>query len=174
MTHLLPTLSFTMITGSVRTTLLLRASPHRSLGVVQARTINDIGPSSSQSDVPSPPMSYSSLRKGKQRATSDFDNASSLARRYRRTVSISRADHATTQIRRFHASRPRHALPLIPATAAILKVSGDHDRFDTADTLVYICSHRHNLRVTHSHLILPDRHLGCLEVQSRREMARRW
>jgi hypothetical protein len=62
------------------------------------------------------------VRKGKQRALPALDSHTYL-NCYNSAYVPSSYHPALAQIRHFHASRPRNAVPLIPVTAAILKVS---------------------------------------------------
>lgn len=65
------------------------------------------------------PMTWSSLRKGKQReGTPIIIRSSGLGRS---TQAVGRI--FGIQTRGFHSTRPRYAVPLVPAAAAVLKVS---------------------------------------------------
>lgn len=68
------------------------------------------------------------LGKGKQRETTFPDGLESVSLEVFR--GLSRRPRIIDHRRHFHPSRPRYAVPLIPATAAILKVSDGRARAD--------------------------------------------
>ena len=147
-----------MLTRAIRrpgSTLNTR-SPGSDIIILQSLA-KECRPSTSRQYTTGPVACWSVIRKGKQRADAAIREGTSMSilARHRdlqppyRTV----MHHG----RHFHASRPRHALPLIPATAAILKVSLYRD---TAYIIVDIDSHRHHLRVPDPHLVLPYRYTG--------------
>jgi hypothetical protein len=114
----------TMLTGGLRGSIRSHSTRFQGLGIaVQVPVPSDNGPSTSRNVISRPPISWGSLRKGKQRASLDLDSQSSLFSTLRRSTDMSLVSHGRVQVRHFHVSRPRHALPLIPATAAILKVN---------------------------------------------------
>lgn len=113
-----------MITGGLRRPGFSEYMRAQALGtVIQARLANEAGPSTTRNIVSRPPISWNALRKGKQRASADVYSSLYLTSTTRRSVVGPTRSPTPVQIRHFHVSRPRYALPLIPATAAILKVS---------------------------------------------------
>lgn len=114
-------------------------------------------------------VSWSVIRKGKQRADAAIREGASMSAlaRHRNPQPLYRA--VMHHGRQFHASRPHHALPLIPATAAILKVS---PRGDTAYLSVDVRPYRHHLRVPNPHLVLPYRYTGRIQIRPSVAMAR--
>ena len=142
--------------GLQKPSSLIYAQAYR-LGLSPPPTLaNEAGPSACRYTT-GQAVSWSVIRKGKQRADAAIREATSMSvlARHRNLQPPSRS--VMHQSRLFHASRPHHALPLIPATAAILKVSPYRD---TAYIVVDIRPHRHHLRVPNPHLVLPYRYTG--------------
>lgn len=90
---------------------------------MQGRLANEAGPSTYRNIILGPPISWNALRKGKQRASADIYSDPNPTAMTRTSIAELSRVRTPVQIRLFHVSRPRYALPLIPATAAILKVS---------------------------------------------------
>jgi hypothetical protein len=119
--YLLP---LTMIPAGIRRPRASGLMRIQTLGTaMQARFANEAGPSTSRNIISGPPMSWNALRKGKQRASADIYSELSFTATTRPATAESSSFRTPVQIRLFHVSRPQYALPLIPATAAILKVS---------------------------------------------------
>ena len=134
-------------------------SPAYRLGLSPPPTLaNEAGPSACRQYTTGQPVSWSVIRKGKQRAGAAIREGTSMSALTRHRNPQPPYRTVMQHSRHFHASRPRHALPLIPATAAILKVSL---RGNTAYIIVDIDPHRHHLRVPNSHLVLSYRYTGC-------------
>jgi hypothetical protein len=162
-----------MITAGIRRPRASDLMRIQILGTtMQARFANEAGPSTSRNIISGPPISWNALRKGKQRASADIYSEFNFNATTRRpTPELSRFC-SPVQIRLFHVSRPRYALPLIPATAAILKVS--FIIRGLAETIVDIHLDHHYLYISNSYIFLSYRYSGRLSVQTRRKMARRW
>lgn len=159
-----------MLTRAIRrpgSTLNTR-SPGPGIIILQSLA-NECRPSTSRLYITGPVASWSVIRKGKQRADAAIREGTSMSilARHRNLQPPSRA--LMHHSRHFHASRPRHALPLIPATAAILKVSPYRD---TAYIIVDIRPHRHHLRVPNPYLVLPYRYTGRIQIRPSVAMAR--
>jgi hypothetical protein len=164
---------FTMITAGIRRPRASELKRIQYLGTaLQTRFANEAGPSTSRNIISGPPISWNALRKGKQRASADIYSEFNLNATTRRSTAEPSSFCIPVQIRHFHVSRPRSALPLIPATAAILKVSLIIR--DLAETIVDIHLDRHYLYIPNSYIFLSYRYSGRLSVQTRRKMARRW
>jgi len=147
-----------MLTRAIRrpgTTLNTRSSG--SDIIILQSLAKECYPSTSRQYTTGQVASWSVIRKGKRRADAAIREGTSMSvlARHRNLQPPSRS--VMHQSRLFHASRPHHALPLIPATAAILKVSPYRD---TAYIVVDIRPHRHHLRVPNPHLVLPYRYTG--------------
>ena len=152
-----------MITARIRRPKAADLPRMQSLGTaIQARLANEAGPSTSRNIISGPPISWNALRKGKHRASPDFHSEPSLIAPTRRSTAVYSSFRIPVQIRHFHVSRPRYALPLIPATAAILKVSSIIRPL--TETIVNIHLDRHHLHISYSHLLLSYRYSGRLSV----------
>ena len=147
-----------MLTRAIRRSgsTLNKRSPGSDIIILQSLA-KECRPSSSRQYTTGPVASWSVIRKGKQRADAAIREGTSMSilARHRNLQPPSRS--VMHQSRLFHASRPHHALPLIPATAAILKVSPNRDK---AYIIVDIRPHRHHLRVPNPYLVLPYRYTG--------------
>jgi hypothetical protein len=162
-----------MITTGIRRPGAARFLRSQALGTaIQARFANEAGPSTSRNVISGPLISWNALRKGKQRASADIYSALGFTATTRRTTAELSSFRVPIQIRHFHVSRPRYALPLIPATAAILKVS--YIIRSLTDIAVDIHLDRHYLHIPHPHILLPYRYTGGLAIQTGRQMARQW
>jgi hypothetical protein len=159
-----------MITTGIRRPRVANFLRSQALGTaIQARLANEAGPSTSRNVISGPLISWNALRKGKQRASADFYSDLCLTAATRSRISELSRFRNSVQIRHFHVSRPRHALPLIPATAAILKVS--YIIRSLTDIAVDVHLDRHYLHIPHPHILLSYRYSRCLAIQTRRQMA---
>lgn len=159
-----------MLTRAIRRSgsTLNKRSPGSDIIILQSLA-KECCPSTSRLYTTGPVASWSVIRKGKQRADAAIWEGASMSvlAKYRNLQPPYRA--VMHHSRHFHASRPRHALPLIPATAAILKVSPNRDK---AYIIVDIRPHRHHLRVPNPHLVLSYRYTGRIQIRSSVAMAR--
>jgi hypothetical protein len=165
---------------SLPTTQMIPRGIRRSGSLCQARSyrlgifssppvVEECVPSTSRQYTTGRPASWSSIRKGKQRADAIPAEPISRSSSTRLSGRESLYPPMAAQVRHFHASRPRYALPLIPATAAILKVS--YIPPWPSDSIVYINPHRHHLCLSNPHLLLPYRYPGRNQVRTCLEMA---
>jgi len=152
-----------MIIAGIRRPRIAGSIRVQALGTpTHARLANEAGPSTSRNIISGPPISWNALRKGKQRASPDIYSGSSLSAPTRKFTALFSSFRIPVQIRHFHVSRPRYALPLIPATAAILKVSFIIRTL--TEPIVDIHLDRHHLHISYPHLLLSYRYSGRLSV----------
>jgi hypothetical protein len=152
-----------MITAGIRGPRAPGLLRVQTLGTaMHARLAHEAGPSTSRKIISGPPISWNALRKGKQRASADIYSEFNLTATTHRSIAELSRFRTPVQIRHFHVSRPRYALPLIPATAAILKVSFIIRGFTEIKVDIHL--NRHHLYISYPHLLLSHWYSGGLSV----------